>query len=188
MKCRKELDLPLDKKIILHVGSEIVRKNVESLVKAFAQMKEDAVLVRVGTKDSDEVKRLVDELGIKEKVIYRESFFPEEVAKYYSAADVYAFPSLGEGFGLPIIEAMACGCPVITTNYGAMKEVAGDGAILIDPKNIEELAESIEKLLSFNEQDRQEIIGKGLERAKNFTSENFTNQVLEIYKMLLKGS
>jgi len=183
--CRQELDLPLDKKIVLHVGSEIVRKNVITLIKAFSKVKQDAVLVRVGTKDSDEVQSLINKLGLQDKVIYRESFFPEEVAKYYCAADAHAFPSLAEGFGLPIIEAMACGCPVITANYGAMKEVAGDGAYLIDPEDVNELVATIEKTISLNENSKQEVVERGLKRAQQFTSENFTNKVVEIYKNLL---
>lgn len=184
---REELNLPIDKKIILHVGSEIKRKNVEAIIYALAECTPDTVLLRVGPQDT-RIAQLITKLGVHDKVIYRESFYETEVAKYYSAADVMVFPSLAEGFGLPIIEAMACGCPVITSNYGAMQEVAGDAAILVGPQNTEELHSAIQKVLSYTPNEQAAHVNKGLERAKFFTSQKYARSVADIYKKILSAT
>jgi glycosyltransferase involved in cell wall biosynthesis len=185
-EARKELNLPIDKNIVLHVGSEIPRKNVDTILKSISKCDENTVLVRVGTK-SEKITSLINELDIKGRVINRESFIKEDVAKYYSAADVMAFPSFAEGFGLPIIEAMACGCPVITSNFGAMKEIAGNGALLINPNNTDELTNAIKRIFSLNENEKASIVKKGLKRASSFTSENYTKEVINVYRKLLNN-
>lgn len=180
LACRRQLKLPIDKKIILHVGSEIARKNVVRLVEAFAQSKSEAVFVRLGPK-SKEVEETIDRLKINQRVIYRESFFEDEVAKYYAAADVLVFPSLEEGFGLPIIEAMACGCPVITSNCGAMKEVAQNSAILVNPTRTDEIRMAIEKVLQSNLGEINVYRQKGIRRARYFNWQKYSHEVVKVY-------
>lgn len=182
--CKKELNLPQDKKIVLHVGSEIDRKNLPRILEAFSMLDAGAIFVRVGDKTKN-IEDVINKLGIKDKVIYRESHFEEEVAKYYSAADVHVFPSLEEGFGLPSLEAMACGCPNITSNIGAMAEIGGTGAILVNPYSVDEIYSAIKKVLNFSSEEKQVRIDKGLKRASVFTSKNYTDGVVKIYQGLL---
>ena len=180
---RKELKLPLDKKILFHVGIEMPRKNVNNIIKAMSKCAEDTIFVRLGSR-STAGKDLAEELGLKDRVLYRS--FEKDISKYYSAADVLVFPSLEEGFGLPIIEAMSCGCPVITSNYGAMREVAGDAALLVDPGNVDEITEAISKILSFNTTEREKMIQIGFKRANEFSWDKYSRKVLKVYKEILK--
>jgi alpha-1,3-rhamnosyl/mannosyltransferase len=101
----------------------------------------------------------------------------------YNGAQALIYPSLYEGFGLPIVEAMACGCPVICSNTASMPEVAGDAAVLIDPSRSDELAHAIE-IIVHDTTFREKIMAKGFNRAKNFTWSNTAAQTLDIFKMV----
>jgi glycosyltransferase involved in cell wall biosynthesis len=103
--------------------------------------------------------------------------FPEdELAVIYNGAIVTVYPSLYEGFGLPIIESMACGTPVICSNVSSMPEIAGSAAVLFDPKNLDQLVECL-RLVIYNEPIQKELKAKGLMRAKNFTWRKVCNKV-----------
>jgi len=104
----------------------------------------------------------------------------------YAGASVYMYVSLYEGFGLPILEAMSCGCPVITSNVSSMPEVAGDAAILVDPYSVEEISSAIEKALS-DEKLRTEMRKKGQERAKMFSWRKTAEETLQVYKETCGG-
>jgi glycosyltransferase involved in cell wall biosynthesis len=99
----------------------------------------------------------------------------------YNLADIFVFPSLYEGFGLPVLEAMACGTPVITSNCSSLPEVAGDAAILVNPEDEDELAEAIMRLIT-NDSLRESLRKKGLERAKLFTWEDTARKTLKLFK------
>ena len=103
----------------------------------------------------------------------------------YQLSELFLFPSLREGFGIPIIEAMACGVPVITSNTSSMPEVAGNAAHLIDPNEPEEICRGMLKIV-FNENYRKELIQKGLERSTAFSWNSMAFKVLEQYKELYK--
>jgi glycosyltransferase involved in cell wall biosynthesis len=101
-------------------------------------------------------------------------------------ADIFTFPSFFEGFGIPPIEAMACGAPVITSNTSSLPEVVGDAALLVDPHNVDELAHAIMRLLQ-NEQLRADLRLKGYQRAQLYTWERSAQKMLRIYEQLYAG-
>lgn len=109
----------------------------------------------------------------------------EELAILYSCADALIYTTLYEGFGLPIIEAMACGTPVLTSNVSSMPEIAGGAAILTDPNDVDKIQRSLEDLL-LDKQKQKELVIKGLKRSKDFSWEKAARETAEIYKQLIK--
>ena len=105
----------------------------------------------------------------------------EDLPALYNAADLFVYPSIYEGFGLPPLEAMSCGCRVITSNTSSLPEVVGDAGIMIDPYDTDALTSSIYEVLTNNEL-RADMVKKGLERAKMFSWEKTAEETLEIYK------
>src|SRR5205823_2035716 len=108
----------------------------------------------------------------------------EERALLYSAADVLLYPSLYEGFGLPILEAMACGCPVITSNISSMPEVAGNAALYVNPLSIDDIKSKI-KMLVGDDSLKKELITKGLDRSKNFSWQKCVDETVQVYQEVL---
>jgi glycosyltransferase involved in cell wall biosynthesis len=133
------------------------------------------------TEVADELQRL----GIENKVILTGFVGEEEAVRLYNGAEAFIFPSLAEGFGMPNIEAMACGCPVITSGIFAIPEVVGDAALLMkDPKDAQDLADKLE-ILTSNEDLKEDLIARGLERAKRYRSwEPSAKKLLEVYEEL----
>ena len=161
-------------KYILHISNGSIVKNLDGIIRAF-----DKVRSRVNCK-------LVIVGNIKRKVECKDTIYvgyiPYEYLPYfYSGAEIFIFPSFHEGFGLPIVEAMACGTPVITSNVYATKEVAGDAALLVNPYNVDEIAEAIYKILT-DEVCREELIRKGIKRAKFFSWEKCARGYADIYR------
>ncbi len=109
------------------------------------------------------------------------------LASFYARASIFAFPSLDEGFGIPVLEAMAAGIPVITSNRSALPEVAGDAALLIDPLSEDEIASALDKLAA-DEDLRSSLIDRGRQRAQQFTWANAVAKTLEAYGPLLHQS
>ena len=113
-------------------------------------------------------------------------FVPDEELKwYYQNARAYVFPSLSEGFGLPGLEAMVHGCPVVSSDATCLPEVNGDAAEYFDPEDIQDMATAIDKVIA-NEAMRKKLIEKGYENAKRFSWRKFANQHLEVFSRLLK--
>lgn len=170
---------------ILYVGTLEPRKNIGRLVEAYSRLesRRDLRLVIAGGKGwlYDELFKKVEELKIDESVSFLGYIPRKDLPALYSGAELFVYPSIYEGFGLPVLEAMACGTPVITSNVSSLPEVAGDAALLIDPNNVEELASAIEKLLSDSEL-RSELMNKGLERAKLFSWERTARETLAVYQ------
>lgn len=104
----------------------------------------------------------------------------EELPLIYNLADLFVYPSVYEGFGLPVLEAMACGTAVITSNVSSLPEVAGDAAVLVDPMDSSAIAGAISKVLS-DKQYKAVLSQKGIERAKQFTWERCARETLEVY-------
>ena len=130
-------------------GSLSPRKNMLNLIKAFIQIKDefDHVLYFTGGyswRDSD-VHSLITKYGLEDRIVKLGFLSEKELVNMYNLAECYLYPSLYEGFGLPILEAQACGCPVITSKAASCPEVAGDGAILVDPYNIDDIALAMKK-------------------------------------------
>ncbi len=172
---------------LLSAGKLQARKNTVRVIEAYGLLKRNTKLphklLMVGRKmwTSDEVDPLIDRLGLREQIIMTGHVPPEDLPLLYTGANALVFPSLFEGFGFPVLEAMACGCPVVTSTVTSLPEIAGDAAVLVDPYRPEAIAEGIESILT-NPKRRQELIQKGLERARQFTWERTAEQVLKIYE------
>lgn len=175
---------------ILYVGMIEPRKNILSLLKAFVELgKElDLDLVIVGKKGwyYKEIEQYIiniENLKLRNNIIFT-GYVPEQELKYfYKSAFMFVYPSLYEGFGLPPLQAMACGTPVITSNVSSLPEVVGDAAIKINPDSLDDLVKIIK--LVYNDQDfRNLLIKKGLERAELFNLEIIAQNTLSIYKSI----
>jgi glycosyltransferase involved in cell wall biosynthesis len=167
---------------ILYVGSLNPRKNYEGVIKAFLKIKDNIPhkLLIVGANPGI----YKTELSIQsERVIFKGSVNDEELISLYQKASLFLFPSFYEGFGLPVLEAMACGCPVVTSNTSSLPEVAGDAAILVDPKDQERIADAALKVLT-DQGLREKLIAAGFERAKMFTWDKTAAGLKGIFKEL----
>lgn len=187
-KVLKEYKLP--EKFLLSVSTLEPRKNIENLIKAYqvylnANPHFHFPLLLVGKKGwyYKNFFQLVSQLKLEDKVIFT-GYLPEEVLPFlYSRAEVVLYPSLYEGFGSPVLEAMSCGAPVITSNNSSLPEVAGDAAILVNPYEISEIKLAIEKVLS-NETLRNDMIRKGLIQAQKFSWSKFVGELLIIFNSI----
>jgi glycosyltransferase involved in cell wall biosynthesis len=178
-----------NEKCILYVGNEHPRKNVEGLVKAFYRLKKKyrrgLKIIKVGGScwfgARSRLNALVDALGLQRDLIFSEFASEEHLIALYNAADVFVFPSFYEGFGLPVLEAMACGCPVVASNTSSLPEVVGDAGILVNPYNINGLANAMYEVLA-NEGLREDLTKRGLARAKRFSWEKTARETLKVYQ------
>ncbi len=161
-------------KYILSVGRLEYRKNTINLVKAFDifkdKSKSDLKLVLTGKPGYgyEQIIETVDSSKFKKDIILPGYIKSEELPYLYKNAEMLVYPSLYEGFGLPILEAFATGTPVITSNVSTIKEVAGEGAILVDPQDIEEISESMDNLIN-NISLRRKLVEKGEQIIKNYS-------------------
>lgn len=153
----------------LCVSNRKLHKNEHRLIHAFAEsaINSDIKLVFTGEPNSD-LLTVIKELGVEGKVVFKGRVADEDLPALYRGAMGLLFPSLYEGFGLPVVEAMACGVPVLTSNTTSLPEVAGDAALLVNPESVDEIRVGIERLVH-DEALRTELIAKGLERAKLFS-------------------
>lgn len=165
------------------------RKNLPKLIRAFYICKSKGLinhkLVITGKRGEayDEIVSLTKSLNLEKDVILTGYISTEDMPILLSGADALAFPSLHEGFGLPILEAMACGCPVITSNCSAMPEVVGDAGILVNPYNEDEIAHAIERVLTDAEL-RNQMSNMGFIQAKRFSWENTAGETLKVFESL----
>ncbi|MDZ7272132.1 MAG: glycosyltransferase family 4 protein [candidate division KSB1 bacterium] len=173
---------------LLFVGMLEPRKNLVRVVQAFGRLKSSDramphKLVLAGNKGwgYEEARREVERLGLEQEVIFTGPVPHDELPPLFSGADLFVYPSLYEGFGLPVVEAMACGTPVITSNVSSLPEVAGDAALLVDPLDVEDLAEAMRRVLTDGDL-RQQMRARGLEQASNFTWEETARRTLEVYE------
>jgi glycosyltransferase involved in cell wall biosynthesis len=178
---------------ILFVSKIEPRKNIISLVKAFNFLKQkykiEHQLVIIGQKGwgYESILAAIANSPWKNDIHQLGYLSDELVALFYAKADVFVYPSYYEGFGLPILEAMTLGTPVVTSNTSSIPEVAGDAALLIDPDDSTQLAEAILKVIN-DSQLRQELIHKGKERAKLFSWEKTARETLKAYRTLINPS
>ncbi len=169
------------KPTILHVGHDNFYKNVDGLIRAIALLNKDIKLVKVGPISKRQFKLLrklkidfVRFMGLAEK----------ELVQVYNAVDLLVYPSWHEGFGFPVLEAMACGCPVICSNAGSLPEVASDAAIKIAPDDISSIAKAIKNVME-SHQLRQDLIEKGFRQAMKFSWEKTALETAEVYKKII---
>jgi len=164
------------KKTILHVSDAKSSKNVKSLIQALEGL--DVRFIKVGAL-APEDKLLLSQQGTD--CLQFQNVSLEDLVKIYNAVDALAFPSLVEGFGLPVVEAQKCGCPVLTSNVSSLPEVAGQGALLINPYSVTDIREGIKRLLS-DTVLRETLILKGFENTKKFNWRKIAFQYFELYQ------
>ena len=176
---------------ILFVGELQPRKNIVNLIRAYflarqkSSLEYKLIIVGQKTWKVRDIFSTVKDLGLEEKVIFTGYVPQEDLPLLYNAASLFVYPSLCEGFGLTILEAMACGVPVITSNIFSMPEVTGDAAKLVDPYSVEEIASVIYEILS-DEALRESMIQKGFERIKEFSWERAARETLAVYEEISK--
>ncbi|HDK16869.1 MAG TPA: glycosyltransferase family 1 protein, partial [Nitrospirae bacterium] len=175
---------------IMYLGNLVPRKGVHYLLRAFALVKDkiphDLLLAGVRGYSSDSIFAMINELGLKTRVIVRESPDDSEVINYLSYASVFVFPSLYEGFGMPPLEAMACGCPVIASDNTSLKELYTGSAILIDPEDADEFGNSILTLVN-DEGLKKELVSKGNEKVREFPWDNTIKHTLKVYEKAMEN-
>lgn len=171
---------------LLYVGTEAPRKNLEGIARAMALLRDRNVpvrLIKVGQvrPSITGFRSLIKELDLDDAIVWHEHVPEEVLPELYSAADVFVFPSLYEGFGLPVLEAMASGCPVVTSTVTSLPEIAGSAALLVDPHSPEAIAGAIQQIVT-DAGLRQELVRHGLERASQFSWRRTAEQTLRIYR------
>jgi glycosyltransferase involved in cell wall biosynthesis len=184
----RKYGIPLEYKYILYVGSEAKHKNIKRLLQVISKLekKHKLFFIKIGNSGNIHSRRntnkVIKDLKIKNiKIIDKIS--EDDIIGFYNSVDLLLYPSLYEGFGLPPLEAMACGCPVITSNTSSLPEVVGDAGILVDPYDTEAIAIAVEKVL-LNKKIREDMIEKGLKQAKKFSWENYCKELLLIFTNL----
>ena len=184
-----------DSGYILHISSTDPRDNTAVVIRAFGRARQESEILQkliiAGNVDPEGsgFKKLIAELNLKDRVLFT-GYFAEyqvgELAALYQAADVYVDPSLYEGFGFQVAEALACGVPVITSNVTSLPEIVSTAGILVDPNDIKGLADAIIRVLT-DPSFRQAMRRKSLERARTFSWDVTARETLNIYNELLCG-
>lgn len=173
----------------LFVGTIEPRKNVSGLLRAFARVAADAphTLVLVGGMGwlPEPIEKTIHDLRLESRVKWL-GYVPRhaDLALFYSAADAFVFPSFYEGFGLPVLEALACGCPVITSNVSSLPEVAGDAAVYVDPNDDAGIAAKLLDVLT-NEPLRQSLSARARTQAARFSWDACARETLACYRSLM---
>jgi glycosyltransferase involved in cell wall biosynthesis len=190
----KELEnkFGITKKYLLFVGTLQPRKNIRRLIEAFSKVHiidSDLQLVIVGRKGwkYEEILSAPEEYGVKDSVAFLDFVKDEDLQMLYKGAQCFVWPSLYEGFGLPVLEAMQYGCPVITSNISSLPEAGGDAAIYVDPENVDDIAEKIKKVLGDKEL-RESMIKKGYLQVKKFSWEKAAKETLAVLKEVVGRS
>lgn len=177
----------LPSRYILYLGTLEPRKNIGRIIDAYVlfikEADEEINLVIAGKKGwmFDEIFKKVEDYGLEDKIIFTGYVDEGDKPLIYKMSDLFIFPSLYEGFGMPVLEAMAAGVPVITSNTSALPEVAGDAALLINPLDVEDIAYAIKKLMK-DEALRNSLIQKGQKRSRDFSWKKSAEKLLDIYR------
>ena len=180
----------LPERFILYLGTLEPRKNLETLIDAYAGLRADGKtvpkLVIAGGKGwfFETIFARVAELGLTDEVFFPGYLPGAELPWWYRSAELFAYPSRFEGFGLPVLEAMACGTPVITTTSSSLPEVAGDAALLVDPDDTTALTDALRRLLT-DSQLREGLRAAGLRQAARFSWTRTATQTAQVYRDLL---
>jgi glycosyltransferase involved in cell wall biosynthesis len=180
--------VPARENRVLFVGVIQRRKNIARLVKAFERMPSGWRLALAGATSgfgAAEELRAVEESSRREDVEVLGHQSADQLESLYRRARIFAFPSLDEGFGMPILEAMAFGIPVITSRASAMPEVAGDAALLVDPLSVDEIGDALARLAQ-DEHLQACLIERGLARARQFTWKAAVEKTWQVYELLLR--
>jgi glycosyltransferase involved in cell wall biosynthesis len=172
---------------LLYTGTlTLPQKNLLRLVDAYHTLRgrgitDKLILVGSSGKDSNLILERIKKLKLEEHVVCPGYVPDADLPYFYNAAHIFCFPSIYEGFALPILEAMACGCPVVTSSTSSMPEVAGDAALLVDPYNTEEITEALHRLLIDHELQAEKI-KKGFRQVQKFSWEKSSYELLGLIK------
>jgi glycosyltransferase involved in cell wall biosynthesis len=174
---------------ILSVGTIQPRKNYQRLVQAFASINQPLSLVIAGSEgwNCDDVYREVEKLGLADRVYFPGFVAEEDLPVLLSAATLFGYPSLYEGFGLPVLEAMACGTPIVAANQSSLPEVVGDAGLTVDPTDVAALATAITRLLD-DPSLRERLSAAGLAQAAKFTWPTTAAKLLRVYQEVIEES
>lgn len=172
--------------VILNVGAIQRRKNITCLIEAFERTPAAWRLVLAGSQGfgADQILARIEASPRREDIQVPGYVSAAQLAGWYARARIFAFPSLDEGFGMPVLEAMAAGVPVVAANRAALPEVCGDAALLVDPEDTEAIYAGIEQLIR-DEALQQEMTDRGFQRARQFTWKKAAEQTWKVYEELL---
>jgi glycosyltransferase involved in cell wall biosynthesis len=182
---------------LLYVGSERPRKNLLVLLRAFSLLRKQGrpfdslTLLKIGSPGRSprfrkQTIKEASRLGIDRQIHFVDRMSDRELAGAYSNAVALVYPSLYEGFGLPIVEAMACGCPVVTSNVSSIPEIAGSAALLVDPNDAKGLAEALGSVI-LRQDLRASLRAKGLRRATEFSWDRTAEATFAVYQRIFSG-
>lgn len=167
---------------LFYVGSAHPHKNVEGLIKSFLELrKKYQYLQLVLAGEENYFWQRVKKEYTQKDIIYTGPISDEELVALYKSAQVFVMPSLEEGFGIPLLEAFECECPVVSSNTGSLPEVGGEAALFFDPSNTSDMTEKIQQVL-INDKLRKELIEKGKKRVELFSWKKLAEQTLEVYQ------
>lgn len=185
-RVRQQYSIP-DHPYVLSVGTVQPRKNYPKLIEAVARLRQtDLCVVIVGGKGwlEDPIYESIRQFGMQDRVIFTGFVADDDLPAIYSGSLCMALPSLYEGFGLPVLEAMSCGVPIITSNLSSLPEVAGDAGILVSPTNLDEIVNALERVVDDGTL-RESMIAKGMQQAQKFSWKAGAQQLHHIYDRLL---
>jgi glycosyltransferase involved in cell wall biosynthesis len=184
----KQLDMQLPGNYLLYVGNRGTYKNFSIFIEAMAptlRTDHDLFVIAAGSKPfSPEENAFLENLGIRSKVIHRPVFQDDGLEVLYSHAKAFVFPSLYEGFGIPVLEAFACKCPAIISHNSSLIEVGGDAVVYVDPKSPESIKNAVSKVMH-DEKARSDLIQKGSERLKQFSWEKTAKATHALYREVI---
>lgn len=181
----------IDFPYFLFLGTLEPRKNIIRVLDAFIRLKKerdiDEKLVITGRKGwlYGETLKKIEYSSLSDNIVLSGFVDDDDLPSLYSGAKIFLYPSLFEGFGLPVLEAMACGVPVITSNCSSLPEIAGNAAMFVNPKNVVEIVNAMEILIS-NNNLREELSAKGLERAKIFSWDKTAKETIKLYEEIIE--
>lgn len=181
---------------VLQLTSGTLRKNVHGVLGAFAKLKRDSALdplkliVAGGfqyASDEDRIRKLAKHYGLLDEIHFTGRLTDRELCIVYNLAEVFAFPSFYEGFGFPVLEAMACGTPVVTSNVSSLPEVAGAAGVLVNPKSITSIEHGMRMILEDQDLAHQKS-QEGRKQARKFSWDKTAQETLNIYKLALSNN
>lgn len=176
----KNNKLTIEGEYILFVGTLQPRKNISRLIEAFSKIKKGVSLVIVGKKGwlYDEILEAPKKFNVENRVKFLDFIEDEDLPQLYKKALCFVLPSLYEGFGLPVLEAMKYGCPVVTSNISSLPEAGGDAVLYVNPLDVEDIRKSLELIIN-NSELRHKLIKKGYEQVKKFSWEKTARETLK---------
>lgn len=185
---REKYSIP--ERFILYVGRINVRKNLVRLIQALSKIQDHEVkLVIVGERNwkAENLEPIIEKSGVQERVVFLGYVPDEDLPAVFQMATVFAYIPIVEGFGLPPLESMSCGTPVVTSNVSSIPEVVKDSALLVDPYNMEQITGALDNLLASKDL-RDELSKKGIERARMFRWESAARDTLQVFRKVYSAN